>query len=68
MRAVESADEAKLAREQAEPEEAELSEENRRGLAWLREYMSTPDDMGKEWWDGFRRELANNRFNLREGR
>ena len=49
------------------PEESRLSEKNSEALAWLREWMSTPDDMGEKWWAEFRRFLAANRLNLRRG-
>ena len=42
-----------------------LSARSRAGLKWLHEYMSTPDDMGEEWWAEFNKELEANRFSLR---
>ena len=42
-----------------------LSARNRAGLKWLDEYMSTPDDMGEEWWAEFNAWLKANRFTLR---
>lgn len=41
-----------------------LSARSEAGIAWLREYMATPDDMGKEWWDEFNKELKENRLDL----
>ena len=42
-----------------------LSARSRAGLKWLDEYMSTPDDMGEEWWAEFNAWLKANRFTLR---
>lgn len=41
-----------------------LNKKNRQLLAWLKEWRSTPDEMGKEWWDEFDRQLEENRLNF----
>ena len=46
---------------QAQP----LSPENQRLLAFLEEFMKTPDEMGKAWWDEFEKWLRENRLRLR---
>lgn len=45
-------------------DECELSEKNRKLLEFLDEYYATPDDMGEEWWDDFRKWLSEHRLNL----
>ena len=42
-----------------------LSARNRAAIEWLDKWMSTPDDMGEEWWAEFEAELKANRFKLR---
>lgn len=37
---------------------------NRRALAWLHKWMSTPDEMGEEWWADFDRELRAGRYGV----
>jgi len=41
-----------------------LRPENRALLEFLREWMSTPDDMGEEWWEQFEQELRSNRLSF----
>jgi hypothetical protein len=46
-------------------DEVELSERNRQGLAWLDEYMSTPQTAeDRRWGKDFRRFLAEHRLDL----
>jgi len=42
-----------------------LRPENRALLEFLKEWMSTPDDMGEEWWEQFEQELRSNRLSFR---
>ena len=41
-----------------------LRPENRAALAFLKEWMSTPDEMGDEWWEEFEAELRTNRLSF----
>lgn len=41
-----------------------LSSKNRGLLSFLEELKSTPDEMGKEWWDEFETELKENRLSF----
>ena len=45
-------------------DEAELSERNRSGLAWLQRHMATDYKISAEQWDEFERFLAENRLDL----
>lgn len=43
----------------------ELHRKNQRAIKLLDDWMSTPDDMGAEWWTEFEADLKANRFTLR---
>ena len=43
-----------------------LHERNQKVIALLREWRARPDDLGDEWWEDFRRELAQNSVRFRE--
>jgi hypothetical protein len=42
-----------------------ISAKNAAAIKLLDKWMSTPDDMGEEWWAEFEAELNANRFTLR---
>ena len=52
------------ATETDKPQRKHLSAKNRAAIKLLDEWMSIPDDMGKEWWDEFEKELEANRLNF----
>ncbi len=40
---------------------ARLRPQNRKLLKWLDSWLSTPDNRGEEWWNGFEDDLQNHR-------
>ena len=43
-----------------------MSPENRQTRRWLEEWMKTPPLESEEFWREFKRELRENRFNIRK--
>jgi bifunctional DNA-binding transcriptional regulator/antitoxin component of YhaV-PrlF toxin-antitoxin module len=53
-------------RAQSHPVEKKAKTSDREFLAWLDEWMKTPDDWTPEQWDDFERELRANRVKFRD--
>ncbi|HHH41638.1 MAG TPA: type II toxin-antitoxin system Phd/YefM family antitoxin [Chloroflexi bacterium] len=49
-----------------ELETAEVRPRNRAALDWLDRWLSTPDEMGDNWWESFERELREHPVTLGE--
>lgn len=45
----------------AQQEAKALPPRNQKLLRLIRDWMSTPDDLGEAWWEEFRRDMAQNR-------
>ena len=46
--------------------EIELRPQNQRALILLQTWLTEPDELGKDWWDAFERDLRQHRFSVRE--